>query len=100
MNLWLLFGGLLGGLVFAGVIFWAFRMPDGEILRLSVRGEKIEYQLWQAELQVQLGRCSGVELVGCLPDPEAVEICRLFMRQRPWIRFSPEVCKSAAGVLY
>ena len=40
MNLWLLFGGLLGGLVFAGVIFWAFRMPDGEILRLSVRGEK------------------------------------------------------------
>ena len=89
MNLWLLFGGLLGGLVFAGVIFWAFRMP-----------EKIEYQLWQAELQVQLGHCSGVELVGCLPDPEAAEICRLFMRQRPWIRFSPEVCKSGAGVLY
>ena len=29
MNLWLLFGGLLGGLVFAGVIFWAFQVPDG-----------------------------------------------------------------------
>lgn len=61
MNLWLLFGGLLGGLVFTGVIFWAFRMPDGEILRLSVRGEKIEYQLWQAERRCSWGtqRCGA-----------------------------------------
>lgn len=100
MMSWLMAGLVLGTAVFAGVIVWAVHSPVPEILHLPVGESAMEYRLWQAELQVQLGLYGGVELVGRPADPETAEICRLFMRRRPWVRFSPEVCKSAAGVLY
>ena len=100
MMTWLMTGLMLGTAVLAGVIVWAGHSPVPEVLRLPVGENAMEYRLWQAELQVQLGLYGGVELTGEPSDPETAEICRLFMRRRPWVRFSPEVCKSAAGVLY
>ncbi len=70
----------------------------------------MEYRLWLAESQVQLGRCGGVLLVEAGGSEETHKICTLFMRRRPWVRCcTPEaldagvwegVCKSGGGVLY
>ena len=100
MIIWLMMALTAGGLVFAGVIFWALREPAERVLCLPVRENTMEYALWQAELRVQLGLYGAVELTGIPRDPETARICCLFMRGRPWVRFAPEVCKSAAGVLY
>lgn len=91
---------MLGTLVFLWEVVLALRQPPAEPLRLAVTAPDMEYRLWQAEFWVQLGRYGGVELVGEPPDTETAEICRLFMRRRPWIRYSGRVCKSVRGVLY
>ena len=94
MIIWLMMALTVGGLVFAGVIFWALREPAERVLCLPVRENTMEYALWQA------GFYGAVELTGIPHDPETARICCLFMRGRPWVRFAEEVCKSAAGVLY
>ena len=64
MIIWLMMALTVGGLVFAGVIFWALREPAERVLCLPVRENTMEYALWQAELQVQLGFYGAVELTG------------------------------------
>lgn len=83
MIIWLMMALTVGGLVFAGVILWALREPAERVLCLPVRENTMEYALWQAELQVQLGFYGAVELTGIPHDPETARICCLFMRGGP-----------------